>query len=195
MRRALRVFLATVLVAAIGIGGGAAWLWYSEGGFAWVMAQLQRSAGEALDLAGARGSLAGGIEIARIRYSHEGTIVEARSVSVRLSTPSLAALAPRVTALRVAELIVTPAPSAAPAALPATLVLPMSLQVDEARFDRVVVKGDGRPLELSGVAFAYSGDAGGHRLRNAAVDLNGTRLTGQAEIGASRPYRVRVSIE
>ncbi len=195
MKRALRVFFALVLVAAIGIGGGAAWLLYSEGGFAWVLARLQRSAGGALDLAGARGSLAGGIEIARIRYSHEGTTVEARNVTVRLSPPSLAALAPRVTALRVAELIVTPAASAEPAALPATLVLPMSLQVDEARFDRIVVKGDGRPLELSGVVFAYSGDAGGHRLRNAAVELNGTRLTGQGEIGASRPYPLRASID
>jgi translocation and assembly module TamB len=194
MKRALRAFLAVVLIAAIGIGGGVAWLMYSEGGFAWVLARLQRTAGEALDLSGARGSLAGGMEIARIRYSHEGTIVEARNVSVRLSPPSLAALAPRVIALRCAELVVTPAPSAKPAALPATLMLPMSLQVDEARFDRVVVKG-ARSLELSGVVFAYSGDSGGHRLRNTVVELNGTRLTGHGEIGASRPYSLRASIE
>ena len=195
MKRALRAFLTLVLVAAIGIGGGVAWLLYSEGGFAWMLARLQRSAGEALDLSGARGSLAGGMEIARIRYSHEGTTVEARNVTVQLTVPSLAALAPRVTALRVAELIVTPAPGAKPAALPATLVLPMSLEVDEARFDRVVVKGDGRPLELSGVVFAYSGDAGGHRVRDAVLELNGTRLTGQGDIGAARPYPLRASIE
>lgn len=195
MRLALRLVLLTVLIAAAGIAGFAAWLLYSEGGFVWALARLQRAAGGALEMTDARGSLAGRIEIARIRYVHEGTIVEARKVTLQLSPPSLAALAPRVLALRCAELVVTPAPRAGPAALPATLVLPLRLEVDEARFDRVVVQGDGRPVELSGVAFAYAGDAQRHRLRDAIVELNGTRIKGQGEIGASRPYPVRAAIE
>jgi translocation and assembly module TamB len=195
LKRLFLVLLALAIVAAIAVGGGAAWLLYSEAGFAWALARLQRAAGASLTLEGASGAIAGDIEIARIRYVHEGTTVEARKVRLRVSPASLAALAPRFTALRCAELLVTPAPSAKPAALPATLVLPLSLEVDEARFDRVVVKGDGRPLELSGIAFAYAGDGGRHRLRNAVVEMNGTRLTGEGEIGAARPYPVRASIE
>jgi translocation and assembly module TamB len=195
IRLALRLTLLTALIAAVSAAGLAAWLLYSEGGFAWALARLQRSVGSGLEMTDARGSLAGGIEIARIRYVHEGTTVEARKVTIRLSPPSLAALSPRVIALRCAELVVAPGPRAGPAALPATLALPLSLEVDEARFDRVVVMGDGAPVELSGVAFAYAGDAQRHRLRDAVVELNGTRIQGQGEIGASRPYPVRAAIE
>ena len=195
MKRLVLALLVVAIAAAIVGGGGAAWLLYSEAGLAWALARLQRAAGPSLTLEGASGAIAGGIEIARIRYVHEGTTVEARKVRLRLSPASLAALAPRFTALHCAELLVVPGPGAAPAALPATLVLPLSLEVDEARFDRVVVKGEGRPVQLSGVAFAYAGDAGRHRLRDAAVEMNGTRLTGEGEIGASRPYPVRASIE
>ncbi len=195
MKRLLRILLVVVVIAAIGVGGAVAWLLYSEAGFSWALARLQRSMGPALALENARGSLSGGIEIASIRYAYEGTTVEARAVTLRLSPLSLATLAPRVNSLRCAELIVTLAPRTAPGALPATLLLPLELQADEVRVDRVTVKGSGRPVELTGVAFAYSGDSRHHRLRDGVLEVDGTRLTGGGEIGTARPYPVRATVE
>jgi translocation and assembly module TamB len=192
MRRALLIL---VLVVVAAIAGTAWWLVRTESGLAWTLSRLQRSAGDAFTMENARGVIGGNIKVSRIRYTHQGTIVEARDVTLTLSPLSLAVLAPRFASLHCAELEVTLTPSAEPSALPATLLLPLELRVDEARFDRVIVKGGERPVALSGVEFTYSGDARRHRLDNVVLEVEGIRLTGNAEIGTQQPYSLQASVK
>jgi translocation and assembly module TamB len=195
VRRRLLLLAALIVGAAAAVAGAASWLLYTEAGFAWAAAQIERLAGDRLVLENARGVLAREVLVSRIRYAEGGTAVEARDVALRLSPLSLALLTLRITALRCAELEISLAPSEEPAHLPDTLALPLGIHISGARIERLTVKSGGEAVELSGIAFAYSGGAGGHSLRDAAVEQDGTRFTGNAEIGAARPFPVQASIK
>ena len=175
--------------------GAATWLLHTQAGFAWAAAQLERLAGGALVLENARGTLSSEVLVARIRYSEGDTVVEARDVALRVSPLSLVVLAPRITALRCAELEITLGPGEETRRLPESLALPLRLHIAEARIGHLSVKDAEEVVKLSGIEFVYSGSAGGHSLRNAAVELDGTRFTGNAEIGAARPYPVQASVK
>jgi translocation and assembly module TamB len=194
-RRLLLSLAALVVVAAAAAGAAATWLLYTEAGLTWAAARLERSAGGALVLENARGALSREVLVSRIRYSEGGTTVEARDVALRVSPLSLAALAPRITALRCAELDIALASGDGPPSLPETLGLPLRISVAGAQINRVNVEREGEVVKLSDIAFSYSGGAGGHSLRDAAVELDGTRFTGNAEIGATRPYPLGAAVK
>lgn len=170
------------------------WLLYTQAGLVWAAAQLERLAGGALVLEHARGVLSREVLIDRIVYLQEGTTIEARDVALRVSPLSLVMLAPRVSTLSCAELEIALAPGGEPARPPDSLALPLRLDIAGARIGRLRVKDSGETVELSAIAFAYSGGPGGHRLRDAAVELDGMRFTGHAEVGAGRPYPVQASV-
>jgi translocation and assembly module TamB len=194
-RRLLWLLAALTAIAAAAAAGAATWLLYTEAGLAWAAAQIQRATDGALVLENARGVLSREALVSRILYSEGGTTVEARDVALRLSPLSLAVLSPRITALRCAELDVTLAPGGEPARLPDTLALPLRISVTGAQVARVRVKSADGVLELSDIAFSYSGSGGGHHLRDAAVEAEGVRFTGQADIGAAKPYPVRAAVK
>jgi translocation and assembly module TamB len=196
VRRRLLLLAALILGTAAAVAGAAAWLLYTEAGFAWAAAQIERLAGDTLVLENARGVLAREVLVSRIRYAEGGTVVEARDVALGLSPLSLAALAPHISGLRVSKLEVTLAPGdAEPARLPDSLALPLRIHVTGAQIDRLSVKGEGEAVELTGIAFTYSGSTRAHSLKDAAVELDGTRFTGNAEIDATRPYPVQASVK
>ena len=188
-----RLLLAIALVAAA-IAGACAWLLYTEAGFAWAIARLESVAGDALALDGARGSLSGGITLDRLRYARGDAAIECRDASLTLSPLSLLALAPRVSTLRCAGLAVTLAPDGAPAGPPVSLALPLRIEIADARIGRLAVRGAGDPVDVTGIAFSYTGSPGGHQVRNAAFEISGTLVTGDATIGAARPFPVEAAI-
>ena len=190
MRRLLIVLLVmTLLVAA-----AAAWLLYTEPGFAWALARAQRAAGSALSLDGPRGSLAGGVALDRIHYEQEGMTLECRDATMALSPLSLVALAPRISRLACAELTVTTRPGGAPPGLPASLALPLRLDIAEVRVGRLTVLGAGNPVTITGIAFSYAFSMTGHRLRDATLEVAGFRVSGNAAIGAASPFRIEGDI-
>lgn len=197
MARRLLLLLAILLViTAAAAAGAATWLLYTEAGLAWAVAQAQRMARGALVLENARGALSSEVLVASIRYSEGGTVVEARDVALRVSPLSLVALAPRISALRCAELDITIGSGGGKdRRLPDSLALPLRLHVADARIARLRVKLAEEIVELSGIAFAYSGGRSGHTVSDAAVELEGTRFTGNAGIGAASPYPVQASVQ
>ena len=191
----LRALAVATLVAVVGLGSAAAWLFYTASGFGWAIARLGSAAGPSLVVESTRGTLSGGITASRIRYALEdGTTIEARDVALRVSPASLLALAPRVDELRCALLTLTLAASSKPSTPPASLALPVRLSVAQARIERLEVNSAGGAIEATAVQFGYSGDSAGHRLRDASLDLYGSRVTGNAAVGAAKPFPIEAAL-
>jgi translocation and assembly module TamB len=194
-RRWLRATALAVLIAAATLGGAAAWLLYTAPGFAWSVARLGQVAGAALVLEEARGTLSGGMTVRRLSYALEdGTKIEARDLALRLSPASLLALAPRVLDLQCAELAITLAPAAGPSTPPDSLALPVAVHVARVRIGRLRVGAPGDAVELANVAFGYSGDGSSHRVYDAAFEFGGTRIAGDASMGAAPPFSIDASV-
>jgi translocation and assembly module TamB len=188
-RRLLRALAMAALVAVIGLGIAVTWLFYTASGFGWAIGKLGSAAGSSLVLEDTSGTLSGGITASRIRYTlDDGTTVEARDVTLRVSSVSLLTLAPRVDELHCALLAVTLAPSGKPATLPASLALPAQLHIVRARIERLTVKSADGAVEATAVQFGYSGDSAGHRLQNASFETYDTRVTGNVTVGAVKPF-------
>ena len=81
MRRLIRI---GVVLVALAIAGGAiavAWLATSESAVAWVAARAVAAAGGTLEIADPRGSLAGIVRMARLRYEDEDFRITAQDVA------------------------------------------------------------------------------------------------------------------
>ncbi len=194
MRRALFVLLFAGVLGASLAGGAAAWLLYTEAGLTWMFSRVQRAVGSALQIDRAGGTLAGGVTVQRARYVDGTNTIEARDLSVKVSPRSLLVLAPRITVFRCEELIIDVTPGDAPPRPPVTLVPPVPIQIDDARFARVIVgKGDA-PFVITDMTLVYEGDAAAHQLRALSLAVGGLGVKGTATVGAVKPFRVEAVI-
>lgn len=190
----MRRLLVVLAVLAVALAAPLAWLLYTEPGLAWALARAQGAAGGALAIEGVRGSLSGGATLERFRYEQEGLAVECRDAAVALSPLSLVLLAPRVSRLACAELTVAAGPGGEPSGLPSSLALPLRLDIAEARIERLTVRRAGEPVHLTGIAFDYTFGADGHRLRNATLEVESFRISGNVAVGATSPFPVQAEL-
>ncbi|HTJ07934.1 MAG TPA: translocation/assembly module TamB domain-containing protein [Caldimonas sp.] len=197
-RRALRwaggtlAALVLVVVAAI-----AALLWalHDAGGSAWLLGRVPQ-----LTVVGPRGSLIGDFAAERIEIAFPGSGV------LRLDAPSWHALAAsrgdrgRWLKLRIATLhadrvtwvAAAAAPPGEPARPPATLRVPVEVEVDAATVDELRIGNDDAvPLRMLRARVHVGADGGArHRLDDVALVRDRVRASGRATIDADAPLAV-----
>ncbi len=140
---------------------------------------------------GARGSVFGTMHLNRLHFRDGATRVVAEDVEIALSPRALLdsrLVLPRVAAKRV-EVEVPPG-EARDTPLPASLALPLPVDVAAILIERVDWKAGTRQGTLDRVALSYAGDADGHRVRDLEVRAPGATLTGAIDVGAAPPFAV-----
>ncbi|MGR6807162.1 translocation/assembly module TamB domain-containing protein [Sphaerotilus natans] len=151
-----------------------------------------------LQVEGLRGPLAGDLDIRTLSYPLGPTqTLRIDGLSWRL--PVLDWPSGQAPALRLARLQIETidlqgrAADSSPTVLPRSLVLPLSLQIDEIRIGRLMLDGlREQPLhDLSARLTLPAGPAGRHRLDAIALRRDQLQLRGQLEIGAAAPLPVQ----
>ena len=127
----------------------------------------------------------------RLHFRDGTTRVVAEDVEIALSPRALLEsrlVLPRVAARRVE--VELPPGEARDTPVPASLALPLPVDVGGILIERVDWKAGSRQGTLDRVSLSYAGDADGHRVRDLDVRAPGATLTGAIEIGASPPFTV-----
>lgn len=151
---------------------------------------VERSGGR-LTYEGASGSVLGTMHLDRLHFRDGTTRVVAEDVEIALSPRALLEsrlVLPRVAARRVE--VELPPGEARDTPVPASLALPLPVDVGGILIERVDWKAGSRQGTLDRVSLSYAGDADGHRVRDLDVRAPGATLTGAIEIGASPPFAV-----
>lgn len=183
--------LATTLA---GIGGGAAWLLYTESGLNWLATRVTGFAGEGLTLDGVAGTLAGGASIAHIRYAGEDIEIHVENARLAVSAYSLLVLRPRIAGLRAAQIAVVTKPSEPRGRPPDTLELPVSFELANARVERLVIDLGKGPLELTNIHLDYSGGRSDHSVHDLSLYAFGHAVAVRGSIGATAPFPLKATL-
>ncbi|HZW75205.1 MAG TPA: hypothetical protein VFF43_16790, partial [Caldimonas sp.] len=186
---ALLVFLVVATIAAL------LWALHDAGGSAWLLGRIPQ-----LTVVGPRGSLIGDFAAERIEIAFPGSGV------LRLDAPSWHALAAargdrgrwlrlHIAALhadRITWLKDAAAPPGEPARPPATLRVPVEVEVDTATVDELRIgDDDAMPIRMLKARVHIGADGGTrHRLDDIALVRDRVRASGHATIAADTPLAV-----
>jgi translocation and assembly module TamB len=197
MRRALAAVLLAVAALLLLAAGAGAWVLYTEPGTRWSLARATDATHGALAIDGAAGTWIEGLRARRIRYASPGVAITATRVKIVLSPwSSLLALAPHIDTLGAAELdvVMTPGPPQPPSA-PASLALPIDVDIAAARVDRLVVERNGQQHVFSDVSASYAGGRRRHVVSAFAATHALGRVHGRASLSARSPFPVDARID
>ena len=187
--RALAWSVFGALVGVIVLVAGVTLFVGSETGLPYVLGQITRLTDGRLEVDGARGSLLSKLRVAELRWRGETTTVIARDVVVEWQPSALARGELRVNALGAQSVDLAVAPSeGAPAELPRSLGLPLTVVIDHAgvtTFDWTLGERAGR---VTGIAFGYRGDANAHRVTDVTLAFDEGRVRGDASLAAAAPF-------
>ena len=189
-RRAIVIAAATAIAVVALLVLGAAYVASSRTVVAMLDYAVERCGGR-FAYEGARGSVFGTMHLDRLHFRDGTTRVVAEDVEIALSPRALLEsrlVLPRVAARRVE--VELPPGEARDTPVPASLALPLPVDVGGILIERVDWKAGSRQGTLDRVSLSYAGDADGHRVRDLDVRAPGATLTGAIEIGASPPFTV-----
>lgn len=188
--RAIVIVAATAIAVVALLVLGAAYVASSRTVVALLDYAVERSGGR-FTYEGARGSVFGTMHLDRLHFRDGTTRVVAEDVEVVVSPRALLdsrLVLSRVAARRV-EVEVPPG-EARDTPLPASLALPLPVDIGEILIERVDWTAGTRQGTLDRVSLSYAGDADGHRVRDLDVRAPGATLTGAIDIGATPPFTV-----
>ncbi|HMS79525.1 MAG TPA: hypothetical protein PKC20_08345, partial [Burkholderiaceae bacterium] len=174
--------LAALVVLVAAAAGLAAWLG-SESMLRSVVDRAARATDGRLEIESPTGSLLGTVRAARIVWSDAGTVVSADEVVIGLDPRALLAATLRVVELGAERVEVVSAPSDAPPAPPASLALPVRVELARARIGELLVRqaGSDSPLRLEAIDAS-----GGYRRGRWTVDALSLRgAFGALRVGGS----------
>jgi len=190
-RRALLALRAIAWLAAMAVVALAA-AWYALGTQAALDYVLQRAVASAegrLTIEGGEGSLLSTVRIARIAWRGDTLDVEARDTALVWSPFDLVSRRFIVQGLGAKRLTFAfKETKDAPGGLPASLALPLEVEVRNIGVERIEWRGGGNSGAATGVAFAYAGGAQRHTVRALRFVTDYGTLTGDAQLGASAPF-------
>ena len=169
---------------------GAWWLLRTPSGLDWIVAELERRTGGALQVEGARGPLTGPLRIARIHYKDERVEVVIEDARLSWSPWALRRSRLDVQSFAARRLQVDLKPSDAPATAPADLSLPLEIDVRAANFDEARINGEA----LTALSVSYAGGAAGHQLRALGFGSAYGRITAQGRIDAAAPFPLTAEV-
>jgi translocation and assembly module TamB len=195
LRRSL-VFAFALLALLVGaLVGAAIWFVTDNAGLDWATGELTRRSSGNLVFEGATGSLAGSMRAARITYRDVGWSMVADDVELAWSPRALfSSRRVAVTALSASRIHVDLQGNGSPPSPPPSLALPLSVDVDRLKVDRIDVVSGSNAWQVRGLALRYHGDAAGHRLDELALDSDWGALHGAISIGAVQPLATAGSV-
>ncbi|MFZ5558567.1 MAG: translocation/assembly module TamB domain-containing protein [Pseudomonadota bacterium] len=150
---------------------------------------LERASGGRLALSGVTGTLYGPLAVARVEYRDGGTQAAAESVTLDWSPLALLAATVRVDdfAARTLSVKVAGDGGAAPSP-PASLRVPIRVELRDLRIDRLSVDAGAEPLEFAPVAGSATFGVTRHTLALRDLGTPWARVSGDAAIGAWAPF-------
>ncbi|HXZ85423.1 MAG TPA: hypothetical protein VEI82_08035, partial [Myxococcota bacterium] len=194
-RLALRLIFAFVLAALLALVGAGAWLLGTQQGLAWALARAGEASGGKLVIEQPRGTLGGGLTLARLRWAEGAMRVEARTVRLRVSPLSLVLLRPDLARLECSELDVVLPQGAGGAALPDSLALPLRVHVARLQIGTLRVVRGAQAFTLRDLRLAYAYGRGSHRIERLHLESQGVTLDGRAALGAAPPFAASGALE
>ncbi len=163
----------------------------SEAAVVLLAQELAAASAGRLTIDAPRGSLAGVVHIATVRYEDEDLRVTARDVVLEASLRALASRRLALAQLAAGELEIVPKPSPGPSQPPATLALPLELAVDRAAIGSLIVVLDGERFEAHQVSFGYRGTPARHELRALRAEAPLGELQGEFALDAAPPFAAK----
>lgn len=162
----------------------------SEPALAAAARALERAAGGRLALQGVAGSLYGPLRLERLEYRDGGLAVRAEAVELDWTSLALLAATLRVQRLSAASLSVTTAGGDAAGAPPASLRVPIRVELRELRIERLTVATGSESLAFAPVAASVKLGVTQHTVALRDLGTPWARVTGDAAVGAWAPFRV-----
>ncbi|MEP7182111.1 MAG: translocation/assembly module TamB domain-containing protein [Betaproteobacteria bacterium] len=189
---ALLAVLLAVLLAALALVAvaGIAWLG-SRSALDYAVAELQRRAGGGLVVEGASGSLTSSFSARRITYDTPDFNFVAEDVAITWSPAALWSRRVAIDGLGAKRVTITIAATSAVTGLPASLALPLTVDVAHAGIARLEIRDGATTRAFEGIAFAYAGGPDGHALSDIALAADVGRIAGSLAIAATAPFGTR----
>ncbi len=191
-RWTMTALIALVLALAFGL-----WVLGQTVALRFAFDQASNATDGKLSALGVRGTLYGGVRIARLRWQDRGLDVDARDITVRFSLRALLERELRISRIRVTSVDVTlPAPKPGPVAMPQTLALPIPVDVAALLVDHLTVHGAGGPsvvVEKIGLAAHYRDG----RFRAESLRATYSELAvrdGYVEMADTQPYALQADV-
>lgn len=190
----LRVYLLVVLMLCMALAGGIAWLLNSHSGLRWVLALAQSQSGDVLQIDGVDGTLLDALRFDRILLRGEGWQLELNGVRAKWLPVHLlhGELNVLQLSMREAAVYLKPkaSPSTVPEKLPASLRLPLALDLVVQHLDieslRLSQLEAGMPdVTVRNLHAAYRADAAQHRLQDLRLHFSAGQVQGEASGSAS----------
>jgi len=196
VRRLLR--LALWLALPLELLAGAGWLLGSESGLRFALDRADDALGGGLEVASARGTLAGPLELEGLELTLGRNRISVARLAVELRIAPLLLGRVQATALEAdgVRVRVAPDPAAPPFVLPERIDLPVHLALERFEMrDLEVQVGDATPFALARLSGGASADARGLRLDGLEAEHARGRLRGRGSLGLAQPYPAEASIE
>jgi translocation and assembly module TamB len=193
MRRALlAAALVIVLVAAL-VAAAGAWLLYTEAGLVWSLARA-RGAVDGLTVEQPSGTWARGVAVKRLGFDSADLRVSAAEVRLVLSPWSVLLAHPRVSELSSTRVHIATAAGEERGAPPASLALPVNVDIAAARVDELVVERDAERNVLTDVFLSYAGGVRRHDVRQLRAGHALGRLEASGRIGTASPFPLSADV-
>ncbi len=177
-----------MLVAAAAIGG--IWLAFSENGLGTLARLAVAASGGRLTVEQPSGRLLGPLAFARVIWSEPGTEVVIERLQIDWSPAALLERRLSIAELAAARLAIEIASSDEASTPPASLRLPLAVDVKKLAISRLDY---GKLFSADDLQAAYVGDGADHRLTGVRGRLGKTVIAGEMTLGADAPLPVQVS--
>jgi len=148
-----------------------------------------------LTIEGAEGSLLSTVRIARIAWQGDEMDVEARETAVAWSPFALLSRKVKVHGLGAKQLSLDIKGSGGGGGLPATLALPVEVDVRNIGVQRLDWKTGSNSGYVTGISFDYAGGARAHEVDKLRFVTPQGTLSGQAKLGATAPYALSSELD
>jgi len=193
----VRLDLVALLAGGAVLTGGAGWLLASNSGLRWMSEVVQARSGGALEISGVEGALINAFGIERLVVHGDGWRVEFAAVRMHWRPIKLLQGELNVLSLSARQVDVLTLPGDAPFVLPATLHLPLDIEVLQAQIDtlRLFSREQGAPDFIAHALRArYRADQKTHQLQDLQARFAAGEVSGEASIGQDAPYPVQARL-
>ena len=196
--RAFLWLLAGLLTLLLVLGAGSAWLIASESGLRRLAGLAERFTGGKLTIEAPHGRLVDDWSVDRLRWQDEAQTITVDRLAVRWSPLQLRDRHLQIERLAAASLRVDRAPSTSnePAALPESLKLPLSVNIEQLELGRVLLgetgsegKSSAAPSPIAeSIAAKITSDGTQHRIDALQATLGKLGVTASAAVNGEQPF-------
>jgi translocation and assembly module TamB len=185
------------VLAIVVVAGASLYLFLgSQAALDYVVRRAVDEAQGHLVIEGAEGSLLSTVRIARIKWTGDELDVEARDTAVAWSPFDLLSRKVSVSGLGAKRLTVDfkKAESKSQGGMPATLALPLEVDVRNIGVERLEWKTATQRGSVTGIVFNYAGGQVRHEIRDMRFVTEQGTLAGTARVGANPPYELSADV-